>query len=220
MKYKYLILDFGNVLAYPVTNHWFITEKFTSLIDMNKIDMLKLKDAIYKYRHILARKVITLEEEERQFYDFYKNLLLELKYQITNDNIINEISHDFTYNPLKCKIYDDVIPSLDRLSKEYKLLLLSDNWPCGIEIMKYYNIDKYFQKMYISSVYGYVKEEGVFFDYPINDYNIKPNEALFIDDNENILDVAVTKCLDVKIMKRDKIDKSKYPIITSLNEID
>ncbi|MBR7042280.1 MAG: hypothetical protein IKI04_02140, partial [Bacilli bacterium] len=102
----------------------------------------------------------------------------------------------------------------------YKLLLLSDNWPCGIEIMKYYNIDKYFQKMYISSVYGYVKEEGVFFDYPINDYNIKPNEALFIDDNENILDVAVTKCLDVKIMKRDKIDKSKYPIITSLNEID
>ena len=220
MKHEYLILDFGNVLAYPVTGHWFITEKFLELIDMDKIDMLKLKDAIHKYRHILARKALTLKDEEIQFNDFYKAILNEVKYQIQNDKIIQELGYDFTYNCEKCKIYDDVVSSLDRLSKEYKLLLLSDNWPCGFEIMKYYNIDKYFLKMYMSSIYGYVKEEGVFFDYPIKEFNIKPHEALFIDDTEKVLDVAVTKGLDVKIMKRDKIDKSKYPIITSLNEID
>ena len=88
------------------------------------------------------------------------------------------------------------------------------------DLEEYYNLDKYFTKMYISSVYGYLKEEGVFFDYPIKEYNIKPQEALFIDDTEHILDVAITKGLDVKIMKRDKINKSKYQIITGLNEID
>ena len=81
MKYEYLILDFGNVLAYPVTNHWFITEKFIELIDMNKIDMELFHNAIHKYRGILARNVITLKEEERQFNDFYKSILKELKYQ-------------------------------------------------------------------------------------------------------------------------------------------
>ena len=220
MDYKYLILDFGNVLAYPVSGHWFITERFTNLIDMDKIDMKCLENAIHKYRHILARKVMTLSEEHDQFRDFYKSILKEIKYQITSDDIINEISYDFAYNPLKCNIYEDVIPSLERLSKKYELLLLSDNWPCGKAIMEYYNLDKYFTKMYISSVYGYLKEEGVFFDYPIKEYNIKPQEALFIDDTEHILDVAITKGLDVKIMKRDKINKSKYQIITGLNEID
>lgn len=219
MDYKYLILDFGNVLAYPVTGNWFITERFMDLIDMKMIDNNKLYQAIHKYGYILSRNAITLEDEEKIFYDFYKCILKEINYQIVNDNMIKELSNYFTYNLDKYKIYEDVVYSLDRLSKCYILLLLSDNWPCGIEIMKHYNIDKYFTKMYISSVYGTVKEEGIFFDYPINEFDIKQNEALFIDDNERILDVAIQKGLDVKIMKRNKVNESKYSIITSLNEI-
>ena len=219
MNYKYLILDFGNVLAYPVTGNWFITERFMDLIDMKMIDNNKLYQAIHKYGYILSRNAITLEDEEKIFYDFYKCILKEINYQIVNDNVIKELSNYFTYNLDKYKIYEDVVDSLDRLSKCYVLLLLSDNWPCGIEIMKHYNIDKYFTKMYISSVYGTVKEEGTFFDYPIDEFDIKQNEALFIDDNERILDVAIQKGLDVKIMKRNKVNESKYSIITSLNEI-
>ena len=220
MKYKYIILDFGNVLAYPVTGNWFITNKFIDLIDMDKLKNDELMQAIDKHRYILARKALTLDEEEAIFYDFYANILNDINYKIVNNDIIKEISNYFTYSYDKYKLYDDVIDSLDRLSKKYKLLLLSDNWPCGIYFMKYHEIDKYFLKMYISSVYGCLKEEGPFFDYPLNDYGIKFHEALFIDDNERNLDVAVSKGLDVKIMKRDKINKSKYKIITSLNEID
>ena len=40
---KYIILDFGKVLAYPTTGNWDITPKFLELIDINKIDMNKLK---------------------------------------------------------------------------------------------------------------------------------------------------------------------------------
>ena len=32
---KYLVLDFGKVLAYPKTGDWFITPLFLQLIDMN-----------------------------------------------------------------------------------------------------------------------------------------------------------------------------------------
>ena len=35
---KYIILDFGRVLAYPPTGYWQITPKFLKLIDINQID--------------------------------------------------------------------------------------------------------------------------------------------------------------------------------------
>ena len=42
MKKKYLILDFGKVLAGPTTGHWFITPKFLELVDMNYVNDLEL----------------------------------------------------------------------------------------------------------------------------------------------------------------------------------
>jgi len=217
-KYKYIILDFGNVLAYPVSGHWFITNKFKELINMDKIDYTNINNAINKLKNILSWKAISLKEEENLFYNFYKRLFEEINYQV-NDNIIKELAKDYTYNYDKCNLYDGVLEELKELSKKYKLLLLSDNWPCEIEIMKYNKIDKYFEKMYISSVYESTKEDEIFFDYPINEYNIKPGEALFIDDNETLLDIAVNKGLDVKLMVREGTKKSKYEIINKLLKI-
>ena len=86
--------------------------------------------------------------------------------------------------------------------------------------MKDNNIYNYFNKIYISSIYGQEKKDGLFFDNPIKDFNIKNGEALFIDDNESLLDVAITKGLDVRLMNREKnINSSKYKIISNLYEI-
>ena len=41
MNYKYIILDFGKVIAGPTTGHWDITPKFLELIDINKINIEK-----------------------------------------------------------------------------------------------------------------------------------------------------------------------------------
>lgn len=43
---KYLILDFGNVVAYPKTDNWHITPKFLELVDMSKINKEQLKENI------------------------------------------------------------------------------------------------------------------------------------------------------------------------------
>ena len=39
--------------------------------------------------------------------------------------------------------------------------------------MKKRELDKYFEKMYISSIYGTKKEYGDFFDYRIKEFNIE-----------------------------------------------
>ena len=78
----------------------------------------------------------------------------------------------------------------------------------------------YFDNIYISSIYGVEKKDKVFFDYPIKDLNIKPGEALFIDDNEINLDMAKEKGFDVMLMDRgNKIKESKYKIINNLTNI-
>jgi len=213
---KYLILDFGKVLAYPATGDWFITPLFLELIDMDKLKREDILKAMNSHSDILSRKAITLEEEYQLFYDFYKNTFLDLEYSVS-EKIIKNLANDFTYSDNKYGFYSDIYDELEILKDKYTLLLLSDNWPCCGPIMEKRELSKYFDKIYISSVYGTKKSNGDFFDYLINDFNIKPGDAYFIDDNEELLDIAHGKGLDVRLMDREEVVlSSKYEIIHNL----
>lgn len=216
--YKYAVLDFGKVLAFPTTGEWFITPLFHKLIDMNKVNKEEILASIAKHNDIISRPAKTLEEEYQIFYDLYGLIFKDINYEVSYD-IIHSLAHNFTYESDKYGFYDNIEEELEYLASKYKLILLSDNWPCAIPIMESMGLDKYFEKMYISSIYNSKKEEGIFFDYPIKDFNIKEGEAVFVDDNESLLDVAVTKGLDVRLMDRDNKVQSKYTKINSLFEI-
>lgn len=219
MDYKYVILDFGKVLAGPTTGEWFITPKFKELVDMSLIDIEKINKLFDKYDDIISRKMNTEEEEYHNFYEFYSLVLQEI-YPKYTDDIAHSIAYNFTYKQDKYTFYDNVKEELDKLCKKYKLLLLTDNWPCVERILKENKLYKYFDKIYISSEYGSIKAEGIFFDYLLNDYNIQKGDALFIDDSIINLDVAVEKGLDVLLMDRENnIKCDKYKKISNLNNI-
>ena len=121
---------------------------------------------------------------------------------------------------IKYTLYENIHNELKKLKEKYKLILLTDNWPCVIDYLKEYNLYDFFDNIYISSMYGVEKKDKILFDYPINELNIKQGEALFIDDNESNLDIAKEKNFDVMLMDREnKINDSKYKIINNLNNI-
>ena len=60
---KYLILDFGKVLAYPTTGDWFITPLFLELIDMSKLNRDDILKAMNNHGDILSRKIYTFYRE-------------------------------------------------------------------------------------------------------------------------------------------------------------
>ena len=214
MKHKYLILDFGKVIASPTTGHWDITPKFLELIDINSFDKEKFMEIRKKYSKILSEKITNLEEEYDMFLRFYGGILGEMNY---SNEIIKQIAFDRTYKNEKYSLYNNIIEELEYLKDKYILILLSDSWPSVINFLKDNNIYNYFDRVYISSMYGYEKRDGILFDYVINDYNIKKNEALFIDDNIHNLDIAVSKGIDVLLMDRkNEINESKYKIINDL----
>ena len=217
MNYKYIILDFGKVIAKPTTGNWDITPKFLEFIDIKKIDIEKLKELRKKYDSILSEKVTTLEEEFNMFVRFYESILKA--FGIPKE-IIEKISYDRTYNSDKYTLYDNVQDELKSLKEKYKLILLTDNWPSVIDYLKEYDLYDDFEKIYISSIYGVEKKDKVLFNYPIKELNIRPNEALFIDDNEFNLDISLEKGLDVMLMDREKkVKDSKYQIINNLCNI-
>ena len=218
---KYLILDMGRVLVEPATGDWIVTNEFLKNVDMKKIDKDKLKEAIQSSRFLLDGKAENLEEEYKIIMEFYKTVFQKIDYNIAEEKL-ERIVNNFVYDKEDSKyiLYENVKEDLEKLSKKYTILMLSDNWPCAFNYLKKHNIDQYFTKIYISSVYGKRKQDKVLFDYPIKEFNIKENEALFIDDNEELLDIAVEKGLSVLHMDRNNVLKtSKYKIIHDFSDL-
>ena len=218
---KYLILDMGRVLVEPASGDWLVTNEFLKNVDIKMINKEKLKETIKNSRYLLDEKAENLQEEYKIIMNFYKTVFQNIDYNITDEKLKN-IVNNFVYdeNNSKYILYKNVKEDLEKLSKKYTILMLSDNWPCAFEYLKKHDIDQYFTKIYISSVYGKRKKDKVLFDYPINEFNIKEKEALFIDDNEELLDIAVEKGMQVLHMDRNKtLTTSKYEIIHDFTKL-
>ena len=219
MNLKYIIFDFGKVLGYPKSGKWFITPKFNAIINDLKIDTDKVKEAISKNKYLVRDDlpIKTLEEEYNMFINFYSNIFDELKLDIS---LAKDIAYDKVYNMNELSLYDDVKDVLGKLNKKYKLIMLTNNFPSIIDYLKYEEVYDLFDKVYVSSICETSKNEEKFFDMVINDYNIKQNEAIFIDDFEDNLDIGIRKKLNVIMLDRENKKDSKYKKISNLLELE
>lgn len=219
MNLKYIIFDFGKVLGYPKSGKWFLTPKFMTILNDSKIDIDKAKEVISKNKYLVKDDlpIKTLEEEYNMFINFYSNILNEL---MLDESLAKEIAYDKVYNNSEYSLYDDVKNVLNKLSKNYKLIMLTNNFPSIIDYLKNEDIYDLFDKVYVSSICETSKNEEKFFDMVINDYNIKESEALFIDDFEDNLDIGIRKKLNVVMLDRENKKDSKYKKISNLVELE
>ena len=79
MKAKYLILDFGKVLAYPVTGDWFITPLFYEYVNKDKLDKEKFHKCMVEIGDMLGG-ILKNEQEEYEIFALvaFLCILLEL----------------------------------------------------------------------------------------------------------------------------------------------
>ncbi len=218
---KYIILDFGKVIADTSTGHWFITPNFYSIIGQEKINLDEFNRILTRYDHIISSQMKDEKEEYQAFTSLYNHIAQELPEIKNPEGLGEKIAYDFVFNDQRVNLYQDTKESLKKLAEQYPLILLSDNWPSASRIMKNLGIECYFSQIYISSIYHVQKKQGVFFDYPINDFQINPQEALFVDDNPTLLPIAEKKQLIPILMDRenDYVGKTKYKRVTSLTDL-
>lgn len=216
---KYIVFDIGGVFLKPTTGHWFITPYINDLLK-NKIDMEEFKLSLKNnYELVNEISLQTEEQEYSMFYNYYKKSLEDINYSEISDELLSKMSKSITYDNKRYTFYSDVKDTLETLSKKYRLVILSDNFPSIKRILKDIDIDKYFKPMIISTFYGYRKKDKILFEILKNDIQYKERTAIFIDDNEKNLDIAKEYKLIPIRMDRNKNSNSKYPIINNLTDI-
>ncbi len=82
------------------------------------------------------------------------------------------------------KPFDDAIPALDDLKKDYKLVLLSNSDSFSLrQVMDKFDLEKYFDKIYVSCETGLLKSNPESFKKVLEAFSIAPEEALMIGDS-------------------------------------
>jgi putative hydrolase of the HAD superfamily len=209
---KAILFDSGRVLTYPRTGHWFMPPNFFKYVDKNKFSALDAK-LVDKAFHKAAKYldsfsfILTEEEELERFVEFYSILSSELAGLGLSREQVIEIAKDTVLNDEKFVFYEDVFEYIPELVKHYKLGVISDTWPSLDRVFKNTGVRQYFSTFIMSSVLGVLKPHELMYTTALKELGVKPEEALFIDDN--IVNVEAARKLGMQglvILRSNQID--------------
>lgn len=233
MSIKAILFDSGRVLNGPVTGHWFITPNFWEYVNKDVFDSLdksKIASAFAQAdKYIITQKLMTTKDEEYKhfikFYEIFSSRLPEL--QLSSETIEN-IARDLVFNPQKYVFYDDALAVIPELKNKYKLAIVSDAWPSLLDVYEKNNMTSYFDSIVISSFLGTSKPDSKMYNTALEELNVEPEEAVFIDDSPKNCMGAMAVGINTVLLCRNKHayikEKIKsvgkgYKVINNLNQI-
>jgi putative hydrolase of the HAD superfamily len=187
------------------------------------LDSVEFKEAMHiAYKFLMDNHYVKTEEEEfLQFREFYSILLTECNYPYINDNLMTALARNNVYNDQKFMFFDDVESTIRELHNKFKLGIISDTWPSLERVFINKGFRDYFTSFVMSSVYGVCKNNKRLFEIAIKELDIKPFEALFIDDSDRNLDVAKEAGLiPIKIDRnKESYSQSNHTVIKTLTDL-
>jgi putative hydrolase of the HAD superfamily len=227
-RVKAILFDSGRVLNHPRTGHWFIPPNFYNYVDKSLFEIIpskSLKMAFQKSIEYLESKnlIITEIEELEHFNQFYRIFAHELPGIELGENEIKKIAEDTVFNDEKFFFYEDVFEVVPQLSKKYTLGVVSDTWPSLDRVFRNIGLRKYFSSFVMSSILGVVKPHELMFNTALTELDVKPEEAIFIDDSIRNLEGARRLGIQTILMLRDEeIDglHSGHVCINSLKDLE
>jgi len=221
-----ILLDYGNVLAYPKSGHWFLppdTKKIVGLGTYVKFaaNYGKLEAAFKTAKKYLDdnHMLRTEEEELAQFTEFYRLFANEMGAKVTPE-ICEKLAHDAVFNDSAKVFYPDVLSGITALKAKYKVGVLSDTWPSLRRLLTNAGIAPHLDTLVMSCDHGITKESPRLFEIAVEAVGKNPENILFVDDTESNLQNAKAVGLKPVLMDRDgKCTTSDFPIIRTLGEI-
>lgn len=228
---KAILLDSGRVLNAPATGHWFITPNFFTYVDHRKfrsISKSRIREAFDKAGQYISSQSLILNEEDeyRHFLEYYRIFSDCLpKLQLSKDDV-QAIANDYVYNYDKYRFFEDVFSVIPKLSKSYKLAVVSDAWPSLENVFRKAGLRDYFSSFIISSIKGITKPNKIMYRSALDELDVSPEETIFIDDNIKNCDGAKNLGINSYILCRNwrsyiyyKIRHGSYGIVRNLNEV-
>ncbi|MFZ2206972.1 MAG: HAD-IA family hydrolase [Microgenomates group bacterium] len=205
---KALVFDFGNVV---VTNDWNYTcpekdKEFTSYFGVSMQDFKKGWDAAWP---LIRIGKIT----ENEFWQLF----------LTKSGVKNI---DIPHAKMLWRKYQSTIPGMIsliiRLRNRYTLVGCTDNGKEWVEFYKTkYHLDSYFDAIICSADVGNHKPNPKIYDQAIQQTGVKPEEILFIDDNDGPLEGAKKAGMNtLKFINSTQLEKELKEIDINTDVID
>ncbi|KUK76593.1 MAG: HAD-superfamily hydrolase, subfamily IA, variant 1 [candidate division WS6 bacterium 34_10] len=210
---KFIYFDAGNVLFYKVTTEGenianelgFPPEQYQDIVD-------KLVEQQGKELTKQFYQLSTLEEETEYLNGLHRRMCEYLGID-SDDELIEKLTKYRTHGDYK--LHKGVKENLKRLSKNYKLGVLSNSLPSRRHHeLKIDDIDKYFDQIIISSEVGVRKPNKEIYEIAIEKSGFKKDEILYIDDKESYLNGALDAGIQNVVLY--KTESKKYPSIDSM----
>ena len=228
---KAILFDSGKVLNGPTTGNWFITPSFYKYINKEELQNLskeKLQKAFNKaYQYIDSQSlIVNMEEEYIHFKEYFKILFESLKELSVSGHTIECIAHDYVYNTDKYTFFEDAKIIIPKLHAHYQLAIVSDAWPSLENVYIEADLKKYFSSFIISSQIGVIKPHPLMYQKALQELEIQPNEAVFIDDNIKNCEGAIKLGIDAILLCRDKDlyrdykESKEVTVILGLDELE
>ena len=187
---KHLIFDCGGVLVYPRMGDWCLPLKTAEILGERAKD-------IHTSKYLLAhresvgwldegRLVNDIEEERRLRREYIRAMDVRMDWHMTPEEI-ERLTDDFTDNPRRYGMFEDVDPWLKRWRGRYSLGVLSDAFPSILKFMKQFGIYDLFDAVVISTQVGATKPDRRMYQAILDALNARPEDCLFVDDRASNL---------------------------------
>ncbi|HEY8992512.1 MAG TPA: HAD family hydrolase [Candidatus Microsaccharimonas sp.] len=139
------------------------------------------------------------------------SLLIELKIDPAND-LVNELA-DIIFGSLPTQIaYDDTAETLDKLKKNYRLILLSNTFHEGFENLRlHYPIDDWFELVNLSYQEHTIKPDPALYNKILSQSGLNKDEVLMVGDNYHD-DILAANKAGIKGILLDR--RNRYPEVS------
>lgn len=224
---KTVILDFGGVLAYPISGNWFIPYDLFKIAGFGNAVKLffrkkKLNGAFIKGNEYLSEnhKLTSEDEEYEQFCQFYRIVFRELKLGDDGKKIM-KLAHSKVFDDYQLHVYDDAADGIRELKQKYRVMILSDTWPSTKRILKNNGILELLDGLILSCDYNETKAGGKLFETAVSELNLVPGECVFVDDSrKNLENAEKTGFHPVLMDRRNEAAETAYPVVHCLADIE
>ena len=207
---KIIIFDWGGVILKEYPEHYCDQDAIIETIKKFNNNLTD-NDAYQLYLDTLKdenNRIISIFNDYESKYKWYERIHNNGKLNATYEEFINE----FTYNYNKIDKYEEVVNYIYTLKDKTNLVLFSDLiFACFSALENTINLN-IFDKIFLSYEEGYVKSNIEAFINVEKKLNIKAENILFIDNNENNINNAKKRGWNTCLAFGYELDKIKNTV--------
>ncbi len=221
-----IFLDIGWTLNCPVTDDWFLSERFYSYVSREILEQAP-QDKVYAVRqkcmkYLAANHLVLTEEAEYEQYKMFYRILLSESPEISmTEAQIEDVARDRAYSDEIYRFYDDVPEFLRELKAKYKLGIISDTWPSMTRVLKAAGLYDYFDSITFSCDIGVFKPDKRMYTHALNALGVPAEQTIFVDDLPHNIAAAYEMGIQPVLIDRKGIKEPSpdYVYVRSLEDL-